>query len=144
MTLKPNQRSARFFSWLAEATQPADRWIMLFSALTLAAYAWSTTGQVGERAVILRDNQPLMTLQLNKNNLIDVEGRLGPIKIEVNKGRVRLLEYASPRMVGTRTGWIQHSGEIAVCVPCGILIQVQGGSSLMKTDNPLSLDGIAR
>jgi len=134
-----------FFSLLKQATGPADRWLMALSAITLIAFAGVRPGGVGEEVIVHLDNQKLMVLSLKKDSSTNIDGRLGPIKIEVKSGRARLLEYKSLRLIGTRTGWIKSSGEIAVCVPCGVLIQIQGGTELpSQKPGHLSFDGIAR
>ena len=134
-----------FFALLREATTVGDRWLMALSALTLLAFLWSGSGVVGSEVIIHRDNQPLMTLALGRDSIVTVASRLGPVKIEIKAGRVRMLEYNSPRLIGTKTGWIQHSGEIAVCVPCGILLQVQGEAIIIgDNQGAKGLDGIAR
>jgi hypothetical protein len=134
-----------FFSLVKQATGPADRWFMVISALALITYAWVSQAGVGEAVTIHRNNQPIMTLTLEKESTTEVEGRLGPVKIEIKNGRARLLEYNSLRLIGTRTGWIQDQGEIAVCVPCGILIQIQGGANPASQNRGRpSYDGIAR
>jgi hypothetical protein len=135
-----NYPGFRFVALLKQATGPADRWVMALSAFVLIAVVVRPEG-VGEQVNIHRDNQLLMTLTLNSDSITQVAGRLGDVKVEVKAGRARLLEYRSQRLIGTRTGWIKSSGEIAVCVPCGILIQIHG----KKTESADRLyDGIAR
>ncbi|MEO5349635.1 MAG: NusG domain II-containing protein [Magnetococcus sp. YQC-3] len=117
-----------------------DRWVILFSALLIALLASHLfLRPAGEQAVIQRDNQTVLTLPLTHNQQVEVAGRLGPVAIQVQDGRVRLLEYASPRMIGTRSGWIASTGAMVACVPCGILIRVEGGLSGQDR-----FDGIAR
>ncbi|MBF0455735.1 MAG: NusG domain II-containing protein [Magnetococcales bacterium] len=135
-----------FFRLLRKATQPGDRWLMALSALLLIGYAGFGAGQRGTLVTIHRDNQPLNRLALAEDSSLLVAGRLGSVTVEVKGGRARLLEYDSPRMIGTRTGWIEKAGEIAVCVPCGILIQIQGEEANPTSSklNSHGLDGIAR
>ncbi|MBF0359178.1 MAG: NusG domain II-containing protein [Magnetococcales bacterium] len=133
-----------FVELLKQATGPADRWVMVLSGLVLIAVV-ARPEMVGKQVNIHRDNQLLMTLTLNSDSITQVAGRLGEVKVEVKAGRARLLEYRSQRLIGTRTGWIKNSGEIAVCVPCGILIQNNGKKSPEKTGSADKLyDGIAR
>ena len=128
---------------LWRATTPADRWTMGLSALLIGGFAgYLALRPAGQQAVVQRDNQTVLTLALTQNQQVEVAGRLGPVAIQVQDGRVRLLEYASPRLIGTRTGWIVASGAMVACVPCGILIRVEGGNTgHPQTDH---FDGIAR
>ncbi|MBF0272295.1 MAG: NusG domain II-containing protein [Magnetococcales bacterium] len=111
---------------LLRASTPADRLVMGVSALGIVVSGVMTTGEPGRKAVVFRDNQPVMTLPLDQDFKKEIPGRLGPVTIQVEQGRVRLLEYHSPRMIGTRTGWIQGAGRTTACVPCGVLVRVEG------------------
>ncbi|MBF0194562.1 MAG: NusG domain II-containing protein [Magnetococcales bacterium] len=134
----------KFFSLLKKATYPADRWVMAISAIILIALVIQPH-RAGDEVSIYKDNQLLMNLSLNSDSITPVEGRLGEVKIEVKDGQARLLEYSSLRLIGTKTGWIKNRGEIAVCVPCGILIQIKGDKKPATTEQKEKLfDGIAR
>lgn len=133
------------------ATTIADRWLIVSTALLISSAAWHlATRPAGQRAVVHRDNHPVLTLSLANNQKTQVEGRLGPVAIQVQDGQIRLLEYASPRMIGTRSGWISASGAILACIPCGILIQVEGqvesqvGKDRTNQSGTEPFDGIAR
>lgn len=108
-------------------TTPSDRWLMLISGLGLIALLFLNLSTPGRGVKIYRDNRLLMTLPLNVADQRRVEGRLGMVEIQVEEGRARLMEHASPRMIGARTGWISRTGATAACVPCGILLQISGG-----------------
>ncbi len=128
---------------LWRATTRADRWVMALSLLLIGGLAsYLALRPAGQQAVIQRDNQTVLTLSLTRDQQTEVEGHLGPVVIQIKEGRVRLLEYASPRMIGTRSGWIAQSGAMVACVPCGILIRVTGGQADHSSDN--HYDGIAR
>ncbi|MBF0178431.1 MAG: NusG domain II-containing protein [Magnetococcales bacterium] len=108
------------------ATNTTDRWVILISALAIAALMVAMMRMPGNRATVYRDNQPILTVAMDRDLTTEVTGRLGPVRIQVEGGRIRLLEYDSPRMIGTRTGWIRDAGGTTACVPCGILIRVEG------------------
>jgi hypothetical protein len=103
-----------------------DRWIAALAALGIVAmFVVQPMVTAGTQVQVFRENQLLHTLDLAQETRHTVAGRLGPVVIEIASGRARIVEYQSPRMIGTRTGWIQHSGTVAACVPCGILIRIE-------------------
>ncbi|GAB0057235.1 hypothetical protein SIID45300_01558 [Candidatus Magnetaquicoccaceae bacterium FCR-1] len=108
------------------AVTPADRWLMGVSAVTILVFAMRTVTTPGKSAIVSRDNRPVLRLALDTDAKHEVAGRLGPVVVQVEGGRVRLLEHRSPRMIGTRAGWIQGAGRAIACVPCGIVIRVEG------------------
>lgn len=118
----------KFLSLVARATTVMDRWVMGLSAVGIVGLIWSLVAVPGQQAEVFRENRLILTLPLHRDVTTQVEGRLGLVTIQVQKGGVRLLEYNSPRMIGTRTGWIYGQGRTTACVPCGILVQVKGGS----------------
>ncbi|MBF0627931.1 MAG: NusG domain II-containing protein [Magnetococcales bacterium] len=116
----------KFPALLARASTPMDRLVMGITALAIVVSGVTAHGKPGKQAVVFRDNRPVLTLPLSQDTKKELAGRLGPVTIQVEQGRVRLLEYQSPRMIGTRTGWIQGAGRTTACVPCGVLVRVEG------------------
>ncbi|MEO5377042.1 MAG: NusG domain II-containing protein [Magnetococcus sp. DMHC-6] len=122
MKIAPPWRVA--MALLKRATTPADRWLALFLALAIVALGWLTKQPAGATVTVFVNNRAVKTLNLFQKQSIQVDGRLGPVTIETGDGHARLLEYQSPRLIGTRTGWIQSAGAIAACVPCRVVIQI--------------------
>lgn len=142
----PN-REATGFLLIQKATTLWDRWLMMLTALIILLFVWQTTNQSpGKTAIVYLDNKPLLTLSLAEEKKITVNGHLGMVEIQIQSGKIRLLEYASQKLIGTRTGWIYKKGSLLACVPCGIVIKVTGISSHKKdTEKRENLyDGIAR
>ncbi|MEO5347166.1 MAG: NusG domain II-containing protein [Magnetococcus sp. YQC-9] len=127
---------------IQRATTPMDRWLMGVSALAILAGMFLTVSRPGQSAVVMRDNRPVLRLALDRDIRTEVEGRLGPVVIQVEQGRIRLLEHRSPRMIGTRTGWIQGAGRTAACVPCGVVIRVEGEKEVAEGD-PNGFDAVS-
>ncbi|MBF0184262.1 MAG: NusG domain II-containing protein [Magnetococcales bacterium] len=94
----------------------------------------------GNQAVVTLDNNLINTISLEKDAHYYVNGHLGPVRVEVKNQQIRIVEYDSPRMIGTRTGWVQHNGAITACLPCGVVIRVLGN----QEDNSVNYDSIAR
>ena len=127
---------------IGRATTRADRWVIVSTALSIIyAAVYFSMRPVGEQVVVYRDNRPVLTLSLSYDRSYEVDGALGPVTIQVEGARVRLLEYNSPRMIGMRRGWIHAVGAITACVPCGIVVRVTGTQSARAETE--MFDGIA-
>lgn len=46
----------------------------------------------------------------------------------VEKGRIRFLEAECPDKVCVNTGWLSEKGDMAVCIPNGSMIKIEGQS----------------
>lgn len=46
--------------------------------------------------------------------------------IERDGDKIRIKEDNSPDQIGVRTGWISRPGQTAICLPHGLIIEVQG------------------
>ncbi|MBF0371638.1 MAG: NusG domain II-containing protein [Magnetococcales bacterium] len=114
---------------ILRATTPSDRGVLLLSLASILTFGWIIQPPPGAEVRVFRDNRAVLTLDPAIAQRVEVPGRLGPVTIVTEEGQARLEEYASPRMIGTRTGWISASGTIAACLPCGVMIQMAGERS---------------
>ena len=65
-------------------------------------------------------------IALDKNqeiNLLD-----GKMIVEIKDNKLRVKKSACPRQLCVNMGWIQHSGEIIVCVPFKTLIEIKSSN----------------
>ncbi|UUX33952.1 NusG domain II-containing protein [Fundicoccus culcitae] len=46
--------------------------------------------------------------------------------IQKQGDQIRIKEDNSPDQIGVRTGWIQNPGQTAICLPHGLVIEIQG------------------
>lgn len=80
-------------------------------------------------AVISQNNTVLQRISLNDHSseslYIDYDGKY-PGTIEVNGGKVRFHQAECPDQVCVETGWISKPGQIAVCLPAGVIIKIEG------------------
>ena len=121
---------ARAAAWLA-LLRPGD-WLTLgllsgFSAL-LFPLAWQ--GGVAEKAVVRSGGQVFAELDLQQRRTLEVPGPLGLTLIAVEPGRARVQSDPGPRQVCVRQGWLARPGEIAICAPNHVSLQIAGRTSV--------------
>ena len=63
-------------------------------------------------------------LPLDRDARVTVEGPLGTNVIEVAEGRVRCVESDCGNQVCVQTGWVGSPGEMVVCLPHRLTVQV--------------------
>lgn len=57
---------------------------------------------------------------------VQVKGALGYSKVEVNDGKARIAHSPCPDQICVHVfGWISRDGEISVCLPNGVMLQIE-------------------
>ncbi|NMA66777.1 MAG: NusG domain II-containing protein [Clostridiaceae bacterium] len=82
-------------------------------------------------AVIIQNNEVLERIsldQLTDTIYIKYEGNY-PGVIEAKNGSIRFCTAECPDQVCVETGWISRPGHIAVCLPAGVIIKIEGENS---------------
>ena len=108
--------------------KPGD-WLTLLSGCV--AVTWLTLqlwgGGLADRAIIRSGGKIFQELSLSHNQKIEVPGPLGISVITIEKRRARISADPSPRQYCVRQGWLEQAGEIAICLPNQISLELIGG-----------------
>lgn len=113
--------------WLS-LLRPGDWLIAAFGAiLSVASFPLAWQGGHGQKAVVRRGGDVFAELDLARNSRIEVPGPLGTTTIAVEKGRVRVVSDPGPHQYCVRQGWLARPGEIAICAPNEVSVQIVGG-----------------
>jgi hypothetical protein len=113
--------------WLA-LLAPGD-WLVCLVAAVLCAmsYPFFWQGGAGEKALVRRAGRVVAELDLSRPRSIDVEGAIGVTTIAVDRHRVRVVADPGLHQYCVRQGWLARAGEIAICAPNQISVQIVGG-----------------
>ncbi|MFA6063270.1 MAG: NusG domain II-containing protein [Gallionella sp.] len=85
---------------------------------------WS--GDLADKAVIRSGGKVFREVALSKDQQIEVPGPLGISVIAIKDRRVRIASDPSPRQYCVRQGWLQQAGEIALCLPNQVSVELTG------------------
>ncbi len=112
--------------WLA-FVRPGD-WLIVLLGVCVCVVSFPLAWQAGiaEKAVVKLGGQIFAELDLSRNRQIEVPGPLGVTLIVVDKRRVRVVSDPGPRQYCVRQGWLARPGEIAICAPNQVSVQVLG------------------
>jgi hypothetical protein len=108
--------------------RPADL-VVVAVAAALVGVAWATLwGNSGpaEFALVSAPGAPDRQLPLATDALLEVRGRLGTSRIEVRDKRVRFVDSPCVNRLCIHMGWLSRSGQVAACLPNGIVVEVTG------------------
>lgn len=67
---------------------------------------------------------------LSENREIAVDGSLGHSHIEVKDGKVRMLDSPCPLKLCVKTGYIDGSNDMIVCLPNRVIVNIKGEEKL--------------
>ena len=116
--------------WLS-LVRPGD-WLVVILGVSICVLSYSLVWQDGaaEKVIVKRGGEIFAELDLSRNRRIDVPGPLGVTVVAVEKRRVRVVSDPGPRQYCVRQGWLERAGEIAICAPNEVSVQVVGGKSV--------------
>jgi hypothetical protein len=83
-------------------------------------------GDLADRAIIRSGGKIFREVPLSRNQQIEVPGPLGISIISIKQRKARIASDPSPRQYCVRQGWLQQAGEIALCLPNQVSIELTG------------------
>jgi len=113
-------------SWLV-LLRPGDWLVVLAGALLVGLSIplfWQ--GGLADRAIIRQEGKVFAEVDLRTRRQLEVAGPLGVTLIAVEPGRARVVSDPGPRQYCVRQGWLMRPGEIAICAPNRVSLQIAG------------------
>jgi hypothetical protein len=111
------------------ALRPGD-WLTLLGGgvfcAWLTALCWN--GGAADRAIVRSGGKIFRELPLAPDVRLQVPGPLGVSIITIHDRQVRIESDPSPRQYCVRQGWLKQAGEIALCLPNEISVELAGRS----------------
>ena len=107
--------------------KPGDWLTLLLGSVCVALLTlnlWS--GDLADKAIIRSGGKIFREVPLSRDQLIEVPGRLGISIIRIQQRKARIASDPSPRQYCVRQGWLQQAGEIALCLPNQVSVELIG------------------
>ncbi len=101
--------------------------VLLFGVVACAGLGialWQ--GGAADKAIIRSGGKIFGEVSLSRNQTIAVPGPLGVSTITIQERRARIASDPSPRQYCVHQGWLRQAGEIAVCLPNQISLELSG------------------
>jgi len=83
-------------------------------------------GGAADKAIIRSGGKIFSEVPLSRNQIISVPGPLGMSRIAIHNRQVRIAADPSPRQYCVRQGWLKQAGEIAICLPNQVSVELSG------------------
>ena len=116
----------RFF---ADARPLPGDWLIVAAGAALVVVLFATLWQ-GGHATKLRIRQGghvYATLSLAQQRTLEITGPLGISRIVIDHGHVRFERSPCTNQYCVHQGWLSHAGEVAICLPNQISLELLGG-----------------
>ena len=91
-------------------------------ALTLRLW----DGDLADKAIIRSGGKIFREVSLSRNQKIEVPGPLGVSIVSIRDRKARIASDPSPRQYCVHQGWLQQAGEIAICLPNQVSVELAG------------------
>ncbi len=83
-------------------------------------------GELADKAIIRSGGKIVREVHLSSNQQIEVSGPLGISLITIQNRKARIASDPSPRQYCVRQGWLHQAGEIALCLPNQVSVELVG------------------
>ena len=110
--------------------KPGD-WLTLLAGMIFTVWIAQTAwhGGAADKVVIRSGGKIFLEAPLSKNQIIEVPGPLGISRIAIRDRQARIDSDPSPRQYCVHQGWLKQAGEIAVCLPNQVSLELRGNKS---------------
>lgn len=112
----------------ATAKPMAGDWLVMALGLITVIFLFKTFWQGGQatKLLIRQGDHIYATLSLNQKRSLKITGPLGVSYIEIDHGRARVASDPGRHQYCVKQGWISQSGQVAMCLPNQISIELLG------------------
>jgi hypothetical protein len=83
-------------------------------------------GELADKAIIRSGGKIFREVPLSRDQQIEVRGPLGISIVAIQNRKARIASDPSPRQYCVRQGWLQQAGEIALCLPNQVSVEMIG------------------
>ena len=120
------------FSFFKSQTTITDRIILLLSIILLIFLYknYWIKGQSANYALILVANQQAQRVDLQHNQQLLIQGRLGKSLIEIADGHIRFIDSPCHGKYCIHAGWLSKNGDFMACLPNQISLELHNSQEI--------------
>jgi hypothetical protein len=110
--------------------------LVLASGLIGASFAtfW-TPRTVGHTAVISFARETVVEAPLDTPAEFNIDGLKGISRLRIADGQIRFVDSPCQGRYCIHTGWLSSTGEVAACLPNGVVVEILGGERVYDAIN---------
>ena len=128
--------SSRHRSEFLSTVKCGDGLVIIISMIAVAIlFNTLWLGEAASKVQIRSGSQIFSTLSLNQQRTLEVSGPLGNTIVAIDNGRVRIVSDPSPRQYCVKQGWLEQAGQVAMCLPNQVSVELLGSKKLYDSLN---------
>lgn len=106
-------------------------WLVIFASFALVIFMFQKfwVFEQASNLKIRQGNQIVGTFDLNQTRELHIKGPIGESIIVINQGKVRFKQSPCRNQYCVHQGWLSHAGQVAICLPNQISLQLMGAIS---------------
>lgn len=101
--------------------------VLVLGALVSVGMMVYNNQEAGVRVVVTVDGKEYGSYPLNRDTVVEIEGKLGINIMEIKDGSVRMVEAVCPDLYCVQYKPISANGEQIICLPGTIILEIRGG-----------------
>ncbi len=109
----------------------AGDWLVIFISIIAIFFMfqqfWSFSP--ASKLKIRQGNKIVGTYDLNQTRELRIHGALGDSLISIAQGKVRFKKSPCNNQYCVHQGWLSHAGQVAICLPNQISLQLMGAKN---------------
>ena len=107
--------------------KPGD-WLVIATGLALVGWLFATLWQhePAGKVRVRSGDHIFATYSLNQERTIDVPGPQGITRIIIHQHQARIASSPCRNQYCVHQGWLKHAGQVAVCLPNRITVELAG------------------
>ena len=109
--------------------------ILVCLALVLLTFQQFWARQPASQIKIRQANEIVGIFDLNQNRELHIKGAIGESHISIQNGQVRFKQSPCINQYCVHQGWLNRTGQVAICLPNQISLQLIGAKSTYDSLN---------
>ena len=119
-------RHASGHSWLRSLKWGDGLTVLLGIGLVAFLFNALWLGEAASKVQIRAGSDIFTTQSLNQQRTLEIPGPLGITTVIIDHGRVRVASDPGPRQYCVKQGWLTQAGEVAMCLPNQVSVELLG------------------
>lgn len=106
-------------------------WLVIVTGIVAVIFMFQQFWSVepASKLKIRQGNQIIGTYDLNQTRELHIHGALGDSLISISQGKVRFKQSPCHNQYCVHQGWLSRAGQVAICIPNQISLQLIGARS---------------